>query len=98
MYNEVIKLVSYTETTDEYGRVRRNEVLRDVFCDVLSIGTAEFYQAASSGLKPEYKFVIADYMDYTGEKEVEYEGVRYSIKRTYRTGRELELTAYGLNE
>lgn len=97
MYNDVIKLISYTEAADEYGIPRREEVSKTVFCDVRSISQTEFYQASAQGLKPEYKFVIADYLDYNNEKEVEYNKVRYSVLRTYRVNNELEITAYGLN-
>ena len=51
-FNDVITLVSYTETTDRYGRVVRQETTTDVFAQVRSIGQSEFYQAAASGLKP----------------------------------------------
>lgn len=97
-YNDVISLVSYTETVDSYGRVVRQESTTDVFAKVLSIGTNEFYQAAASGLKPTIKFVIADFWDYDLQKELIHEGVRYNVIRTYRNGHALEITAAGLDE
>ena len=98
MYDDPIILVSYDEIPSQSGIVKRIEKRREVFCDERSITQTEFYQAAASGLKPEHKFVLADYLDYEGEKDVEYEGVRYSIKRTFRNGKELEITAYGMDE
>ena len=98
MYNEVINLISYDEVTTPGGIVKRIETPHEVLCNVLSITQSEVYQAAASGLKPEYKFELADYLDYNNEKEVEFNGVRYSIKRTYRNGRQLEITAYGMDE
>lgn len=98
MYNEVINLIAYEEVTDQSGIVKRIETKTEKLCDVRSISQSEFYQAAASGLKPEYKFVLADYLDYNGEKDVEYEGIRYSIKRTFRNGKELEITAYGMDK
>lgn len=97
MYNEVIKLIAYTEATDSYGITSRTESSREVFAKAESIGTAEFYQAAASGLKPTVKFVLADYYDYQGEKELEWEGTRYNVLRTYRNGVEIEITCYGVN-
>lgn len=97
MYNEVIKLIAYTEATDAYGITTRTESSREVFAKTESIGTAEFYQAAASGLKPEIKFKIADYLDYSDEKELEWNNKRYSVLRTYRKDNSLEITAYGLN-
>ena len=57
-------------------------------------GAKEFYQAAATGLKPEIKFVLTDYLDYEGEKLVRYEDGVYHVLRTYRNGQELELTCY----
>ena len=62
----------------EYGK---EDVLREVFCGVRSIGMKEFYSANSTDYRPELKLVLAD-----------YNGQRYRILRTYRAGQELELT------
>lgn len=96
-FNDVITLVSYTETTDRYGRVIRQETTTDVFAQVRSIGQSEFYQAAASGLKPTIKFVLADFWDYDDQKEIIYNNVRYNVLRTYRNGNSIELTAVGLD-
>ena len=97
-YNDVITLVGYTETVDRYGLVKRTETTKDIFAQVRSIGQSEFYQAAASGLKPEIKFVIADYWDYDDQKEIIYDSKRYNVLRTYRTGNALEITVVGLDE
>lgn len=76
--NEVITLIS------EAGR-------REVFCALRSIGQSEFYQAYATDYRPELKFVIADYLDYSGETLIEYEGVTYRVIRTFRAGQELEI-------
>lgn len=96
-YNDVISLVSYTESVDKYGRVIRQESTSDVFAKAMSIGQNEFYQAAASGLKPTIKFVIADFWDYADQKEIIYNGIKYNVLRTYRTGNALEITAAGLD-
>ncbi len=77
--NEIITLVD-------------NGTRREVFAKQLSIGTAEFYQAAATEHSPEFKFVLADYLDYRGETFVKYEGDLFRIMRTYRTGQQIELT------
>jgi SPP1 family predicted phage head-tail adaptor len=56
---------------------------RPVLCDVLSVGRNEHYQAAAHGLKPELVFVVSKW-DYDGEKEVEFEGKKYNVLRTYQ--------------
>lgn len=99
MYDSVITLIlEQNEGRDEIGNPIKKEVKRELFAEVRSIGQSEFYQAAVSGMQPEAKFVIADYLDYHGEQILEYSGYesetmqRYSVIRTYRTGNELELT------
>lgn len=98
MYNEVIKLRSYTESTDDYGITKRTATDRQVFAQLKSIGQSEFYQAAADGLKPQLKFVLADYYDYNNEKEVVYNNKVYSVLRTYRDQHKIEITVYGVDD
>lgn len=67
------------------------ETSRTVFCGLASIGMREFYEASSRDFYPELKFILADYWEYNNERLVEYNGQRYTVLRTYRTGQELEL-------
>lgn len=90
--NEVITLIKRTPSTDTNGDPIIKEVRRDIFARLGSIGMREFYAANTADFHPEAKFIIADYLDYEGEKLVEYNGERFSILRTYRIGQELELT------
>lgn len=83
--NEILTLVSREPGTDSIAK-------RDVFCRVASIGQAEFYQSYAVDVHPEAKFILADYLDYNGETLADYNGKRYAILRTYRTGQTLELT------
>jgi SPP1 family predicted phage head-tail adaptor len=92
--NEVLLLIQQTQGVDEYGDPVVTETAREVFAKLSSIGQKEFYQAHAVGLQPEMKFVLADYLDYEGEALAEYDGQRYRILRTYRNGKELELTLY----
>lgn len=92
--NDILFLIQRTQGVDEYGDPSITETRREVFCRQNSIGQKEFYQAHAVGLQPEIKLVLADYLDYNGERMVEYDGQLYSILRTYRTGLELELVCY----
>ena len=92
--NDILTLIKQTQGVDEYGDPMISETRRDVFCRLASIGQKEFYQAHAVGLQPELKFVLSDYLDYSGETLVEYDGQKYRILRTYRTGTELELVVY----
>ena len=77
--NEIITLIE--------GKSRR-----EVFCGLRSVGHTEFYEGYASELRPELKFVLADYLDYEGETFVKYDGTLYRVIRTYRAGQELEIT------
>lgn len=92
--NDVILLVASTQAVDDYGDPVCRETSRQVFCEVASIGQKEFYQAHATGLKPEIKFRLADYLDYQNEKVVLHAGKRYRVLRTYRSGQTLEITCY----
>lgn len=83
--NESITLIKRTPGSDDITK-------RDVLCGLRSIGQAEFYQANAVDIHPEAKFILADYLDYDGETLVDWNGKRYRVLRTYRTGQELELT------
>lgn len=97
MYDEIITLISKknTEKLDKYGDPVIEETRRDIFAECRSIGMKEFYQAQTSGFKPEIAFKIADYLEYQNEEELIYNGFRYKILRTFRKNTELELTCYG---
>ena len=69
----------------------KGDNIRDVFCRLASIGMKEFYEASARDFYPELKFILADYLEYDNEQLVEYNGQRYSVLRTYRTGQELEI-------
>lgn len=53
-----------------------------VLCDVQSVTRSEHYSAAANGLKPESVFVVNKF-EYDGQKEVEFEGKRYKVDRSY---------------
>lgn len=97
MYDNVITLIEVENTVDEYGDKITSKTEKEIYAEVKSIGTTEFYQAQATGLRPEVKFVIPDYNEYSGEKIVKWENEygkteEYSVIRTYRNGRELEIT------
>jgi len=87
---DVITLITQAITTDKYGNEEATETERTVYCEVDSISQTEFYAAANTELNPEYRFTIF-FGDYEGESLVKFNGSRYSVYRTYRTGDDLEL-------
>lgn len=95
MFNEVIYLNRKKSETNDIGDQIKTEerVLR--LAKIKSIGQSEFYQAQAQGLKPEIKFVLPDYLDYENQEEIIYNGFRYKVLRTFRTGNEIEIVCYG---
>ena len=87
---DVITLITQTITTDKYGNEQAFETDNTVFCEVDSISQTEFFAAENTELNPEYKFTIF-FGDYDGQDLVKFNGARYSVYRTYRTGDDLEL-------
>ena len=90
--SNVITLLSYERTQDATGVWRDGEeTRRDIFCQVDSVSRAEFFAAGQNGLRPEYRITVF-FGDYQGETRLIFEGVTYSVYRTYhaRTD-ELEL-------
>ena len=90
MTADVILLIKQTLTADEYGREAVTETTKEIYCKVDSVSQSEFYSAANTNLKPEYRFTIF-FGDYEGEDVCEYHGNRYAVYRTYRSGDDLEL-------
>ena len=95
MYNEVIYLLTTQRTTNDVGDQIETQEKAMRFAKIKSIGQSEFYQAQAQGLKPEIKFVLADYLDYENQEEVIYNNFRYKVLRTFRTGNEIEIVCYG---
>lgn len=97
MYDSVIILVAQAKDVNKYGDIVINYTERQVFADLRSIGQTEFYQAQAVGLRPEVKFVLADYLEYQNEKIIRYQAFNseeeeeFSVIRTYRAGNELEI-------
>lgn len=87
---DVLYLIAQTISVDDYGNEVETETQRQVYCEVNSISQTEFYAAANTELNPEYRFDVF-FGDYNGEDVIEYQGNRYAIYRTFRTGDTLEL-------
>ena len=91
-YDHELTLISQIITEDAIGNQVPVETETVILCGLKSIGRAEFYNAATTGLKPEITFIIHAY-EYAGQKKVKFEGNYYSVIRTYEPSfEELELT------
>jgi len=91
--DDMIKLIrAGSPVRDKNGNVKYPETKLEEFCKVRSATRSEFYAAANEGLKPELVITISHSIDYNGERELEYDGERYVVIRTYWSGDEVELT------
>ena len=67
--DDVITLVSRTQSQDEFGVWQSILTENEVLCQVHSITRQEFFEAGRSGLNPSYLFTIFA-GDYSGESIV----------------------------
>lgn len=82
--SDVINLIGYTRTQDDYGQWIETSSTKQVYCQVESVGQREFFEAGRNGLNPQYKFTLFG-GDYNNEPVVEYKGNQYAVYRTYLT-------------
>lgn len=81
--DEQLTLVSETWTKDAYGIQRKSETTQEIFCNVSSIGSGEYYTAAQTGLHPQYRFIVLA-AEYNGQTLLRYKSEDLSVYRTYR--------------
>ena len=75
-------LIGYTITLNDYKQEEKTETKTMIYCRKKSVSRSEFYNAGRQGLQPAFLLITAK-IDYQGELEVEVDGVRYGIYRTY---------------
>lgn len=93
MFDSVVDLISsdFTISTAS-GIASEDSSTRTVYAEVESISRAEWFEAGNAGFKPEYRFRMPR-SSYAGEMALEFDGVRYSIYRTFESKNEIELYA-----
>lgn len=82
--DDTLKLLKTTYEPNKYGVPVPTETAAEVFCERKDITRSEFFNAGRNGLNPSYVFTVFK-GDYEGESVVEYNGLTYSIYRTYET-------------
>lgn len=80
-------LIGYTVTLNDYKQEVKTETRSQIFAKKESVSRSEFYNGGKAGLQPEFKLTTA-IIDYNGELEVELDGVRYGIYRTYNVSQD----------
>jgi len=77
-----IYLITNVKSIDDSGDKVKLPTERKVLSNKLSIGQKEFYEAHTSGMKPELKFEVRDF-EYKDEDVLKYNKITYSIIRTF---------------
>lgn len=85
-YTDELKLIKLTLTQDQIGNTIETESKTSILAKPNVVGTREFYNAMMVGIKPVAELQIRT-LNYNGEEEVEYKGVRYSVIRTIPKGK-----------
>ena len=80
-YSEIIYLIEETIGADDIGnQITALSSSNKCYAKVQSVRTNEFYSAVEVGLTPSMEFVIKK-LNYHGEHEIEWNGIRYEIIR-----------------
>jgi SPP1 family predicted phage head-tail adaptor len=91
-FDHELVLIGQDYIQDEIGNWKKVPVRTTVLCGTKSVTRGEFYSAAQTGLRLSIVFVVHSY-EYNGEAEVEFEGEKYKVIRTYAASfEEMELT------
>lgn len=80
--SNVIYLISTEYLQNELHQYYYSPVRRMVYCSVSSVSQSEWFEGGRNGLNPQLRFTMFA-PDYHGESELEFEGVVYTIYRTY---------------
>lgn len=80
--DDTIKLLKTTYEPDKYGVPVPMDSAVEIFCSRKEITRNEFYNAGRNGFNPSFVFEIFK-GDYQGESIIEYNGLTYSVYRTY---------------
>lgn len=79
----VAYLISQTYQKGSLGQhIPAKEAREEVLVTCESVSRREWMDAGRNGLNPEIMLKTAA-VNYSGEKEIEYEGVRYAVYRTF---------------
>lgn len=76
------KLLSSTWTQDSIGQWTEKTDYREVFGQISSVNSTEFFAAGQNGITPEFRITMFG-PDYEGEQNLLLDGEIYSIYRTY---------------
>lgn len=90
MISGTAKLITKTYTYDSIGQAVETESYTEIFVEERSITRTEWAEAGRNGFNPSIE-LVTPFVNFSGQEEVEYKGVRYAIYRTYQYGDNIEL-------
>ncbi len=88
MFNKIVELISVSYTQDSIGQQTELKTFRRVYAKLKSVPQSEFFSAGQSSIKPSGVFIVRT-AEYKGETKLKYNGLIYSIYRTYNTTNEM---------
>lgn len=89
--SSIAYLVVDSYTQNEFGVMEKTTTRYKVFVNATSVTGQEWFEGGRNGLNPQFRFTLFSH-DYHGEQVIEYQGVQYTIYRTYlRNVDEIEL-------
>lgn len=88
--NDIVYLVTKKYEEDDIGQDISVRTEQEVFCEILSISQSEFFEAAQSGLKPQYKIKLWE-AEYGGQTEVRIGDDYFTVYRNYTVNGMTEL-------
>jgi SPP1 family predicted phage head-tail adaptor len=96
MWRDVIQLVGIDYVPNEYGDNTYLKTIANVFANKKSVRQSEFYQALTTGNKPELMFEVRS-IDYNNQENLIFNNKEYVIIRTFSKNDEItELICTGL--
>lgn len=90
-HNDVIYLIKTQVVEDELGNQIPQETERLVYANQMAVTQSEFYNAASTGLRPAKRFEIYSF-EYQGEDRLKHDGMMYRIIRVETRGEKTRIT------
>lgn len=78
----VVTLVSIVNTTNEIGENVALETLSDVYGQITSISSTEWFTAQRDGINCRYRVLVHSF-EYDNQQYVIIKGTRYKVYRTY---------------
>ena len=87
MRDVIAYLIGKTITLNGYKQEVEVDTRSEIMARKESVSAAEFYRGGEAGLRPEFRLTTA-IIDYNGEREVELDGVKYGIYRTYEVDKD----------